>query len=84
MQGYLKARMHMVKGPPDCTAMNCLAKSSLSSRFFDVPDIVWGDGSSCQRKDGNCKFGYALRGPTPVCERILVCGKHIPLLLSWM
>ena len=43
---------------------------------------MWVDESGCQRKEGTCKFGYALRGPTPVRERILVCGKHISTIAA--
>jgi len=44
--------------------------------------FVWVDESGCQKKDGIRKFGYALRGLTPVREWILVRGEHISTIAA--
>ena len=50
--------------------------------MFPTEMFVWVDESGCQKKDGICKFGYALRGLTPVRERILVRGKRISTIAA--
>ena len=39
--------------------------------------FVWVDETGCDRRNCIRKFGYAFRGATPVCHRILVRGQRI-------
>lgn len=39
--------------------------------------FVWVDETGCDRRNSIRKFGYAIRGETPICHRIFVRGQRI-------
>lgn len=45
--------------------------------FFDVNQFVWVDETGSDRRDHIRKFGYGLKGETPVSKRLLCHGERI-------
>lgn len=45
--------------------------------FYPVEQLIWVDETGCNAKDHTRKFGYALKGETPVYHRLLVRGKRV-------
>lgn len=45
--------------------------------LFDVNQLVWVDETGCDRRDHIRKFGYSLRGVSPIYNRLLHRGERI-------
>ena len=50
--------------------------------FYPVNQLIWVDETGCNAKDFTRKFGYALRGETPVYNRLLVRGTRVPAIIA--
>ena len=44
--------------------------------------FVWVDETSCDKQNCIRKFGYAIKGGTPICHRILVRGQRISAIAA--
>ena len=49
---------------------------------FPLEFFVWVDEAGSDRRDHIRKFGYALRGETPVCHRFLVRGTRVSAIAA--
>jgi transposase len=52
-------------------------KSRIHCSFYPVEQLIWEDETGCIAKDCTRKFGYDLKGETPVYHRFLVRGKRV-------
>ena len=50
--------------------------------MFKAEMFVWVDESGCNAKDHIRKYGYSLRGSTPVCHRILSRGQRVNVIVA--
>ena len=50
--------------------------------FYPVNQLIWVDETGCNAKDFTRKFGYALKGETPVYHRLLVRGKRVSAITA--
>ena len=50
--------------------------------LYDLEYFVWVDGTGSDAKSHIRKFGYALRGQTPVYHRFLAQGKRISAIAA--
>lgn len=50
--------------------------------FFGVDQLVWLDETGCDRRDHIRKMGYAMKGESPVCNRILHRGQRISAVMA--
>ena len=58
-----------------CSDMRARFIANIS--FYPVDQLVWVDETGCNAKDHTRKFGYELKGETPVYHRFLVRGKRV-------
>ena len=49
---------------------------------FDQQFFVWIDETGSDARSHIRKFGYALRGQTPVCHRLLARGKRVSAIAA--
>ena len=55
----------------------CSGKHLWLDVLFSREQFVWLDETSSSSKDHIHRFGYAIRGTTPVSHRLLVRGKRV-------
>ena len=53
-----------------------------TTSFYPVDQLVWVDETGCTAKDHTRLFGYALKGETPVYNRLLVRGKRVSAITA--
>ena len=50
--------------------------------FYPVNQLIWVDETGCNAKDFTRKFGYALKGETPVYHSLLVRGTRVSVITA--
>ena len=50
--------------------------------LYRKEQLVWLDETGCDNKTFMRKYGYAIRGQTPCCHRLLVRGRRISVVAA--